>query len=141
MKRVGRIIDRELVFVAIKSEAALGNAVGVPSDRPAEKGMRSEISLEVVESQNHIGSLARAIRHPKLGEGSAVTDQLCRGASAIAKQVRLDDGPVRESTEEGLLDRRFQAGHRLFFEEWRLGEEPGNAPSLLQIPNHPPEPA
>ena len=42
------------------------------------------------------------------------------------KQVRLDDGPAWESTEEGLLDRRFQAGHRLFFDESSLGEESGN---------------
>ena len=54
MEGIGRIIDRQLVLAAIKSKAALGDAVGVSADRTTEKRMRAEISLEVREPQNHI---------------------------------------------------------------------------------------
>jgi hypothetical protein len=90
--------------------------------------MRAEISLEVREPQNHIRWLARAIRHPKLGQGSAVGNKLCRQASAVAKRVQLDDGSIREPTEYGLLNRRFLAGRRRFLAECRRGlwKESGN---------------
>ncbi len=61
MQRVGPVVDRELVVVAVQREASVGDAVGVAPEHRAE-GSRLEHLVQLVEAEQDVVHAAVAVR-------------------------------------------------------------------------------
>src|SRR6266571_5846033 len=64
MQRIGRVVDRQLVFLAVQLEPALRNAIGVAPHGSAKVGIGfALISLKTVKSQYDVRHMAATVRN------------------------------------------------------------------------------
>jgi hypothetical protein len=61
VERVGAVVDGELVFGAVKGEAALGYAVAEAAYQRAEVGGVGDVGVEGVEAERDVGVTAGSV--------------------------------------------------------------------------------
>src|ERR1035441_2731726 len=66
------VLGRERVGLAVKCEAALGNAVSHPPNSAAEIRVPLQVLLKVVETQHDVPKHTPAVRHVQFGDNRAV---------------------------------------------------------------------
>jgi hypothetical protein len=81
----------ERVLLAVESELALGDAVGVPADDRAEVGVGLvvEVRLQRAVAQHDVGQLAVAVGHVEFGEVAAEVGDLRDESVAVGQGVQV----------------------------------------------------
>ena len=72
MQAVRAVVLRQLVLHAIQRKSGLGDAVGVAADQSAEKGVVTEVIVEVVETQDDVRHFAVPVGREKGNHPAAV---------------------------------------------------------------------
>src|ERR1700683_5602702 len=72
MQTVGTIVLRQLVALAVHAETAIGDAVGIASDRRAEIRHTRQIRIQGVEAQYDVAEMALTIRRPQRHERGSI---------------------------------------------------------------------
>src|SRR4029077_7805727 len=99
VERVRGVVDVEMIFLAIESELAIGDAVAVAADGGAEVRMRiAYVALELVEAKNDVAEFAILIGNEELRDEGAITnDSDCSAVTAV-ESVGVDHGAVGKLT-------------------------------------------
>ena len=91
VERVGTIVDRQIVFLAVQLELTLANAVAVASDEGGEIGFRAVYhALDGVVTLNHIAHVAVFVGHHDGDQCSAIV-----GDGHFVTQAVLQDVEIR----------------------------------------------
>src|SRR5208283_2346599 len=106
MESIGRIVDVQVVFLAVERELAIGDAVAVAADCGAEVRMRvTFVALELVETKNDVAELAILVGNEKLSESGAISNDSGGSTVGTVKNVGVDDGTVGKLAEFRFRDR------------------------------------
>ncbi|VVT19327.1 hypothetical protein SPHINGO391_460096 [Sphingomonas aurantiaca] len=103
VQRIGLVVERELIGLAVEREAATRDPVGVAADRHAEEVGMIDIGSEVVIAEHDVGDLAVAVGAHQRLQRRAVGQDPCGHAVRVAQRHRLDRGAVLQGAGGGAL--------------------------------------
>src|SRR5450631_4171392 len=137
MKRIGAVVRRQAISIAVDCEFGARDSIGVTANGGAQVPSTIEIFLQGVIAQDHIGRFAIPVVDFKGPKGGAERDDQGFGTSRIGQPVLLHDLTIGRHTEYGLRGRAcesrperhhrnphdstqtFRALHTAFFHPWR----------------------
>ena len=95
VKRIRSVVDVEMVFLAVESELAIGDAVAVAADGGAEVRVRiAYVAFELIEAKNDVAKFAILVGNEELRDQCAISNDSDRSAVAAVESVGVDDGAV-----------------------------------------------
>ncbi len=103
MQRVGAIVERHLVALAVEFKGTAGQAIAEAPDGCTKKCSAALIALHVIEAQHHVIELAVFVRHLKGLQHATVGDHGGLHAMAVTQHVLFDGGAVIGFAERFLL--------------------------------------
>ena len=84
------MLSGQVVALAVESEGAAGDAVGVAAGDAPEVGVRLHVVVEVVEAERDVGHVAVAVGHLDRLDDAAVGDDLDDHAPGVGERVEVD---------------------------------------------------
>ena len=104
VQRIGAIVGRQRVLLAVERELGIGDAVGVAAGDDAEIRVLAGVVVDIAEAEDDVVDLAVAVRHLDRGDDAAIVDHANRHVLGVGQCV-LDDGrSVRQLAEVALFD-------------------------------------
>src|SRR5262249_32645126 len=94
VQRIGSVVSGERGSLAVESELALGDAIGVTADERTKIGMSSQVAFQIIESEDDVAELAVAIGYIELGDNSSVGYHLGLDAVVVRKRVQVNGSAV-----------------------------------------------
>ena len=104
MQRVGTIIFRQRVFLAIERELSVADAISIASNQSAKIGALVKVAGERIESQRYIGKLPCLIGGLYRDDNSAIRHHADFDAVRVRQRIKLDGFPVERIAESFFLD-------------------------------------
>jgi len=99
MQRIGAVVGRELIALAVDLEAALGDAVGKTPHGGAEEAPEGDIAVEVFPPQHHVGELSGAIGRENRLNSRAIGDDAGLETVLAAQPHHFNRAAVRQMPE------------------------------------------
>ena len=97
------VVQKQRVFLAVKGELSLRDAIAVTADRGAEVRLVTEIAVQLVKAEHDVSTLAGFVRYPQFSECCAIRDDLRDAAFRVLQRILLDLGSVGQFAERGFL--------------------------------------
>ena len=104
MQGVGAIILRQRVFLAIKRELGVADAISITSHEGPEKRILVKVAGERIESQRYVGKVPALIGGLHGNDNSAIGHHADFDAVRVGQGIKLDGFPVGRASKRFFLN-------------------------------------